>query len=86
MRTVEINEAACVLCYSSNVKKNYTLKDGDTATASVRSLLYVFILKKRTVINLSEMNLTSRKKASCAHSHSSYFTMHCKVGHKPGNT
>lgn len=46
MRRVEINEAARVLGYSSNVKKNYTLKDGDAATASVRSPQYVFILKK----------------------------------------
>ena len=35
----------CAWLYISNIKNYYTLEDEDTITTSVRSLLYVFILK-----------------------------------------
>lgn len=68
-----------MLGYSLNVKKNYTLKDGDRATASVRSLLYVFILKKEDCYKLKWNESYEQKKASCSHSCSS-FILPCTAG------
>lgn len=74
MRRVEINEEAyvcSVITYNSNIMKTHILKDGDTATPSVRSLLYTFSLKKECY-KLKWNEYYKHKKPSCAHSWASF--------------